>query len=119
MTNHTLDNRSNDLENLMNNLAPEIDALELLTLNMAKIKSPYQNEFKYIHLLKKMLTKDSTPKSREKIAMTVIQELDEFGTVLTKLAQDDEVRELYTDAGLFDSCLSLQQNIARKLGFDN
>lgn len=111
-TNDTL----NELNNLLQLLAPELNEFKALVRDMAKIDSPYKNEFNHIKVL---INAENQVKSSDYIQKTIallVKELNEFSIVLNSISDDAHVSQLYADEGLLDKCVHFQKNIKKKLG---
>ncbi|WP_115708328.1 hypothetical protein [Legionella sainthelensi] len=104
-------NNMSDVTNLLSSLEPEFNDFHNLIKDMALVDSSYKKEFTYMKVL--VNKGKSTPNFTRKINL-LINELNHFGEVLDKIAEDDEARESYVKVGLLDKSVALQKRILSK-----
>ena len=105
----------NELKNMLKLLEPELHDLHALIKDMVAIDSPYKQEFNYLKVLGNSERMASVSGDVEKEVTLLVNEFNQFGTILNKIIEDDQVRDLYVSNGLMDRCIDLQKNLENKM----
>ena len=106
------DDYSSKLFKLMNEISPDLILIESLIGELAKINTPYKNDFVYLRTLTKMIKINNKADFEYEISLTM-KEIDQFGKLLETIIRDEKVSDLYISTGLIDKIVVLIKNISR------
>lgn len=119
MNNIEANNALNELNNLLQLLAPEFNEFKGLVSDMGKIDSPYKNDFNHIEVLMSREGQITNGSDIHKIITVIMSEFNQFSSILNNISNDEDARQLYADEGLLDKCEHFKNNIEAKLGLQS
>ncbi|WED43103.1 hypothetical protein [Legionella cardiaca] len=106
---------ANKLNNLLAVLKPELAELKQLLIKFKLVNSPYKNRFS--HLVAIANTQRAYEGKIEQNVNMITQQLSQILELLNQIVEDDEVRDLYIDAGIFDELLKHREKILKVLAY--
>lgn len=108
-------NEADQINKLLDLLKEEFKNLDLLIGEMSAVESPLKNEFVFMKTIQK--NRRFVAGNLEKNVTLLIQELEQFASILNKILENDEVSESYVKAGLLEKAMQLRDNITSKFSF--